>query len=917
MSVLYEPGRFKGLETRAVIGTLEPTRALELLLRGSGLTSSLTSANVVSISLEHKGPAVGPEPPNLPTVRIVADSRSGSTSVPGVSVRTITSDELFRQGFGTIADWARAWTQNQGTGAYEGTSYLREAPTNIAYGSGLNLYGIGQRATVILVNGVRLAPSGSAGSFTDVMNLPLSAVDRIELKSAGASTIYGADAAGGVVNIILRDGYSRPLTKGSFGHLTKGDLADSDLFQSLVTAGDRSRALIAVDYHIRNGLPASDRRQATSNLTPGGGSNFDSLYGNPGNIVDSRGGLWGIPTGQNGTSLTANELLRTQNLYDVDAGTWILPRQELISALWSGSYDFSDGTQIFLDELVSRRRVKTFRGPLAAQLSVPSTNPYYVNPIPGNTQPITVLYAFGQDLGHIADWGTVYSGQIAMGLRRDWSSGWHTQLSGSFAVDNQLEEETNLVNFGALPLYLATGDRTIAFNPLGDGSNTNPDTLAAIRADGFLQYRSELASVNLEAEGSVASLPKGPLVVRTGFEFRRHRLRSAVSDAFNFAGQTLNIDRDRRLNAMYLQADAPVFSGRFAGGAPYQLALSGGWRFEYYNDAGSAGLPSLGFRAKFSDVELIASWTRTFRPPNLPDLDEAIDYAQVSPMPDPKSKTGYTQTLIWGGNNAGLSPETARVWMAGLQFSPLSISGLSLELQYYNIVSSHQVVPGVFPTLALLSDPQYSYLVTRDITAPHLAYICSHSSFIGVAAQCLSPDIGAILDLRLRSAETVKTDGFDLRGQYGLDTRLGRFNTELQSTYVLHFAQSLAPEGAWVNFRNTPHNPLAIRVRGVLGWEKQQAFASTAFNLKGRYKDNFSVPERPVSAWLTWDLTVGYRFRPSDEAKSGHTMVALHGLNIFNEQPPFLDNAVGVVGYDPENADLLGRRVSLSIEHEW
>jgi len=49
----------------------------------------------------------------------------------------------------------------------------------------------------------------------------------------------------------------------------------------------------------------------------------------------------------------------------------------------------------------------------------------------------------------------------------------------------------------------------------------------------------------------------------------------------------------------------------------------------------------------------------------------------------------------------------------------------------------------------------------------------------------------------------------------------------------------------------------------------------------------------------------------------GDTTISLRGFNVFNKQPPFLNNDVGAVGYDPENADLLGRRVSLKIEHEW
>jgi len=55
-----------------------------------------------------------------------------------------------------------------------------------------------------LLNGQRLAPGGLDGSFTDISQIPLSAVDHIEVLPDGASAIYGADAVAGVVNIVTR-----------------------------------------------------------------------------------------------------------------------------------------------------------------------------------------------------------------------------------------------------------------------------------------------------------------------------------------------------------------------------------------------------------------------------------------------------------------------------------------------------------------------------------------------------------------------------------------------------------------------------------------------------------------------------------------------------------------------------------------
>ena len=54
-----------------------------------------------------------------------------------------------------------------------------------------------------------------------------------------------------------------------------------------------------------------------------------------------------------------------------------------------------------------------------------------------------------------------------------------------------------------------------------------------------------------------------------------------------------------------------------------------------------------------------------------------------------------------------------------------------------------------------------------------------------------------------------------------------------------------------------------------------------------------------------------------DALVGDRTTIHLRGANVFNKQPPFLNNDVGAVAYDPENADLLGRRVSLNLRHEW
>ncbi len=84
------------------------------------------------------------------------------------------------------------------TGAQRGTNGLSAA----------NLRGQGSAATLILLNGRRVAAHGLSGQSVDVNQIPFAAIDRVEILKDGASAIYGTDAVGGVINYITKKNYT-------------------------------------------------------------------------------------------------------------------------------------------------------------------------------------------------------------------------------------------------------------------------------------------------------------------------------------------------------------------------------------------------------------------------------------------------------------------------------------------------------------------------------------------------------------------------------------------------------------------------------------------------------------------------------------------------------------------------------------
>src|SRR5690606_6822314 len=67
----------------------------------------------------------------------------------------------------------------------------------------LNLRGLGSERTLVLVNGRRLVPGDPSTSAADINVIPAALIERIDVLSGGASSVYGADAVAGVVNFVM------------------------------------------------------------------------------------------------------------------------------------------------------------------------------------------------------------------------------------------------------------------------------------------------------------------------------------------------------------------------------------------------------------------------------------------------------------------------------------------------------------------------------------------------------------------------------------------------------------------------------------------------------------------------------------------------------------------------------------------
>lgn len=130
--------------------------------------------------------------------------------------------------------------------------------------SSISLRGLGAEATLVLINGRRVAsyPVGNSGTtaFVDLNSIPLAAVDTIEVLKDGASAIYGADAVAGVVNIKMKKGLDGTYAQITYGNTTNKDSGEFNA--SLITGvqTDKASAMVGFNYSKKNAIFNSDRK---------------------------------------------------------------------------------------------------------------------------------------------------------------------------------------------------------------------------------------------------------------------------------------------------------------------------------------------------------------------------------------------------------------------------------------------------------------------------------------------------------------------------------------------------------------------------------------------------------------------------------------------------------------------------------
>ncbi len=238
-------------------------RVFSALLAGTYMAAmpSTVAGQVADPATTEQDSVAEPDSSDENDAIVVTGTRIRGAEVISQTV-TLERDTIIEAGQIDLGEAIRSLPQNfaggQNPGVGQGAGLLN---SNVNSASNANLRGLGPDATLTLLNGQRL-PYDSALAGVDISAIPLAAVERIEVLPDGASALYGSDAVGGVVNVILRRDFQGVETSAQLGASTNGGYFRQQADVLAGTVWDQGGVFVAYDFLNNSDIFAGQRSYA-------------------------------------------------------------------------------------------------------------------------------------------------------------------------------------------------------------------------------------------------------------------------------------------------------------------------------------------------------------------------------------------------------------------------------------------------------------------------------------------------------------------------------------------------------------------------------------------------------------------------------------------------------------------------------
>ncbi len=914
-------------------------------------------------------------------VEITGSSIKRIQTEGALPIQTVTREDIERAGI-TSAEQLVAQLSANGNGldnmvTLQGGDFFSSNSGNRQHNNGsaaASLRGLGAQYTLVLLNGRRVATHGLNGQSVDLNQIPVAAIERVEILKDGASAIYGTDAIGGVMNFILRKDYTG-LEAGAFIDQTQhggGNIGRASVvFGAGKMDSDGYNFTTSLAYKTNTRLRGSQRTSFHNGNQPERGMTEDTI-GAPfapirpsgGTALPGSGGRVTLP-GDTQTYSAINPLALANNCgaganmsaYRADitgifsrgksctwdyGGQWSLMQPvDALNWVGKGTFALAPGHTLFAEGTASNVKSSTEYTPIQVSFNLPSGGAGYQNlatlfPLlfkPTNTDPNDKRAFFDASLAERVTWRCITCGP----RQQDTTTNAYRLLVGMEGVLSAWDYKWGL-STGRSDAKTKLGDGNMfidKLNPALASGKINPFLLPgqtqtaegqalidAAKAKGSTLYGGRTSVQELDATFSreIFQLPGGAAGMALGVDLRNEKY---VFDSSSTATANINgtsapaglPEAKRTINAVFAELQLPVWKN-------VEVQLAG--RYDRYSDFGSTTNPKAGVLWKaLPELSLRGSYSRGFHAPDFDSLYGGATFTAFNTdindpelCPGGKPVAGNTT-----GAGCGIRPLIGATSNPNLKpekskqwsvgFVVQPVEGFSATVDFWNIELTDRI--GALTGLAVIANyAAYKQYVIRDplVTGPIVAI--------------QSPALNLAGD---------QTSGVDINLNARFKTAVGGITLNLEGTYVNSYKSRFSQADAWservAQFGDSTYGyDLHQRWKhtATATWTQGDWSASLTQLYSAGYNDEvngYSADPAIVLSTKGFQTKVGSYalYNASATWKGIKNLSVTAGIkNLFDTKPPFsyhnVDNVAGA-GWDARVGDPRLRAFTLGVNYKF
>ncbi len=831
------------------------------------LVAALAAIGVATVGLAQAQQA----PAKVEKIEVTGSNIKRVDAETASPIQVISQEEIRRSGKQTVTELLRELPINAAGGLTEMTG----SGSFSAGAASASLRGLGSTATLVLLNGRRIAPYGLAdpnfgqSGVVNLNSIPVDVIERIEILKDGASAIYGSEAIAGVINIILRKDYKggqvgANATSNNKGHYTTKSAVASVGFGDL--AKDRYNFFANFEGYKQDPVRFVDvqdflNRQQFRDVYLTGVQNsafspFLTYISNAAGATGPSAGA-GCPAANVISSQTFLGVPGTQCLYDNVTPSQIVPKVDRTSVFARGTIDVTATTQLYgeasyvknsaffdgFPQAVGQGTGATFNpstgrlNPAPTQLAIGHPN----NPFPRLTSVRARLDAVGaQDNEVISVTKRAVIGVKTTMGRFDFESGLLMNRNEQDSFNHNAIRYDRLVQaFGFTVVPNAVGNPTLVANPAGGfynwaAPNSGTITANSLRHNAKDEATSKFTVWDAKISGEVGQMADGAVGMAAGVEYRKES-RIVIADTQKTQGNIFgrgvaSVNGERNVQTVFGELIMPVLKN-----VEVQAAV----RYDRYSDYGSSMTPKLAASwAPMSNLKVRGSFARGFRAPSLVEITRSATSGFFNGVDDPRRCNRAVGMTVGCGLSLpglivafpGVQPEKAETYTGGIVWEVSTDTNVSVD--YFNIARKSEISFLSLNEILLnegSTNPLYANRVVRDPA--------------NVSTQ-VPNDPGAILFVSTSFANLGETRvrgvDFDIRhrislGQHGRLTLNG-----IATMYTDQRGSGVAgqPLTSYSGFRNAPEWRGQVRAT----WETGSWTNTGVVNFVGPFKSH-SNPE--------------------------------------------------------------------------